>query len=464
MSAGPERGHVSLPQTLAPRHVSMIAIGGIIGAGLFVGSSTAIAAVGPAVVVSYLLAGLIVMSVMKMLSELAQSNASNQSFPELVRGELGNWGGFLSGWLYWYFWVVVVAVEAIAGALLLAPWLRMGIGQLAALLLTALTGVNLLSTRSYAEFEFWFSSVKVAAIVLFIVACAAYALGITSPAGPTFANLTVDKGFAPFGVWSVLSGVTTVIFSLVGAEIVTVAAAEARNSTRIVARLATALALRVVLFYVLSIFLIVSIVPWSAIEPGRSPFAVVLDHMGVRWGATLMNVVVLIAILSCLNSGIYAASRVLLALGTRGDAPRWLLSDSARRVPVRAILFGSACSFIALAASFLAPRWLFSFLVNSSGAVILIVYLLVACAHIRLRRRRQATYLYRGARARAGLSPLSYITCGSIVLVLVAMALTSSLSSQLYCSVIATMIVLLAYWLLRRPADLQHLESDENLR
>jgi L-asparagine transporter-like permease len=208
-----------LSRSLESRHVTMITIGGVIGAGLFVGSSAAIAAAGPAVIVSYLLAGSLVFIVMRMLGEMAVAHPGIRSFTEFTRRGLGDGAGFVAGWLYWYFWIVVVPIEAIAGAKILQQWIALPVWQIGLVLMAVMTAVNLLSARSYGEFEFWFSSVKVAAIVAFILVAAAHAMGLTAPHGPTFQNLASHGGFAPKGWTPVLATVTTVFFSLVGAEI-----------------------------------------------------------------------------------------------------------------------------------------------------------------------------------------------------------------------------------------------------
>jgi L-asparagine transporter-like permease len=287
----------------------MISIGGIIGAGLFVGSSAAIATVGPAVVISYFIAGLVVLMVMRMLSEMAAATPGVGSFTEYIRLGLGDWAGFMSGWLYWYFWVVVVAIEAIAGASLLHAWIDLPVWQIGLILMALLTGVNLLSTRSFGEFEFWFSSIKVAAIIIFIMIAGAYALGLTSPAGPTFHNLYAHGGFTPFGWLAVLAGMPTVVFSLCGAEIATVAAVESNESTRVISRMTSTIIVRILLFYVLSVLLIVAVVPWTEIRSGNSPFALALTRTHIPGAATIMNLIVLTAVLSCLNSGVYVTSK-----------------------------------------------------------------------------------------------------------------------------------------------------------
>jgi L-asparagine transporter-like permease len=441
----------ALGRTLRSRHVTMITVGGIIGAGLFVGSSTAISTIGPAAIISYAMAGLVILFMMRMLSELAAAHPGTGSFTEFARLGLGDWAGFTCGWLYWYFWVIVVPIEAIAGAKILHQWIPGAeVWQLGLVLLTLMTAVNLMSARSFGEFEFWFSSIKVAAIIVFIFIAGAYATGLTAPHGPTFTNLTNHGGFAPFGPLAVLAGVVSVIFAFVGAEIVIIAAAESNEPARAVARLTSSVAVRILLFFVLSIGLIVSVVPWTAIKPGISPFAVALGAVGIPGAATIMNLVVLTAVLSCLNSGIYVTSRVLFQLAAKGDAPTWLVVVNARHVPVRGILAGAAFGYAAIAAAVLSPDLVFNFLVDASGAVALVNYLLVAVAELRLRAHWERTDPTRLA-IRMWLFP--YLTAAVILVmltVLVAMALTPALRSQFYASFGLVLLVLGAFLLRRR--------------
>lgn len=449
--AGVESAATGLSKSLSSRHVTMISIGGIIGAGLFVGSSAAIAAVGPAIVVSYVLAGLLVLMVMRMLSEMAAAEPGHGSFTEYVRLGLGNWAGFASGWLYWYFWVVVVAVEAIAGAALLHQWIALPVWQLGLILMVLLTAVNLMSSRSYGEFEFWFSSIKVAAILAFILIAGAYATGLTHPGGPTFGNLLQHGGgFMPFGWVAMMAGVITVLFSLCGAEIATVAAVEAKESTRIIARLTSTIIVRILLFYVISIVLVLAVVPWAEIRPGNSPFAMALQRTNIPGAATIMNLIVLTAVLSCLNSGVYVTSRVLFTLAAKGDAPQSMVALSKRRVPARAILIGSSFGYFAVILSILSPQKVFAFLVNASGALMLIVYLMACFAHLELRRQFERTQPER-LTIRVWLFPwLSWLTIIAMAAVLVAMAFTKGLASQLYASLFCFGLVLAAHFITRK--------------
>jgi GABA permease len=439
-----------LSRSLRPRHVSMITIGGIIGAGLFVGSSVAIAAAGPSIIVSYALTGLLILLVMRMLGEMAVEMPQVRSFTEFTRAALGNWAGFSVGWLYWYFWVVVIPVEAIAGAAILQRWVPLPSWQIGAALMLVMTGVNLMSARAYGEFEFWFSSIKVAAILTFIIVIGAYACGYRSPSGPTFSNLVSYGGFAPRGAFAVLASITTVIWSMMGAEVVTIAAAESPEPARAVAKMTSTIIGRILIFYVASIFVISCVVPWTHVVAGQSPFTLALDQIRFPYASTIMAAVILTAVLSCLNSSFYVASRVLFVLASRGDAPHWLVRTNSRHVPARAVLLASAVGFAGVIAAILSPSVVFAFLVNASGAIIAVIYLAIGVSQVRSRRAREAA----GAPAPAlpmWLFPwLSYFAIAGMLLVLIAMALTPSHRAEFWTSVVSIAVALLAFVVFRR--------------
>jgi GABA permease len=440
-----------LSRSLKRRHIQLISIGGIIGAGLFVGSSAAIQAAGPAAVLSYFIAGALLFLVMRMLGEMAVATPSVKAFTDFPRAGLGHGAGFVVGWLYWYFWVVTVAVEAIAGAKIVQDWLPMlpqsviGLG-----LMAIMTGVNLLSTRSYGEFEFWFASIKVAAIIVFIVIAASYAFGVTSHQGATFSNLVSHGGFMPHGPGAVMAVVTTVFFAVTGAEITIVAAAESAEPTKAVAQLGTTVIGRILLFYVGSVFFIVCIVPWNEVVPGQSPFTLAMKVMQITWAEKAMSIIILTAVLSCLNSAFYVTSRVLFVLAAHGDAPQSLVKLNARLVPARSVMIGSIAGVVGILASIQLPGKVFAFLVNASGALILFVYIAIALSQIRLRMERDR----RGEPTPAvqmWLFPwASYAAIAGMVAVLVAMALTPDLQSQLWESVIALGVAVAAYLVRRR--------------
>jgi GABA permease len=438
-----------LSRSLRPRHVTMISIGGIIGAGLFVGSSAAIAATGPAIVLSYLLTGVLILLVMRMLGEMAVALPNVRAFTEFAREGLGPGAGFVAGWLYWYFWIITVAVEAIAGAKIVHAWIDLPEWELGLGLMAVMTGVNLLSARSYGEFEFWFSSIKVSAIIAFIALAAAYAFGWTSHQGPTFANLSSHGGFMPKGVLAVLAGAVTVFFAMTGAEITTVAAAESEEPSKAVAKMSTSVIIRILTFYVLSITLVLCVVPWDSIHIGESPFTLALTTMDFSWASAVMSVIILTAVLSCLNSAFYVCSRVLFLLAEHNDAPQYLVQLNQRRVPTRSVWIGAAAGVVGILADKFAHATVFAFLVNASGALMVFVYSMVAVAQIRLRRRRESS----GAPApalRMWLFPwASYATILAMVGILVAMALTPDAANELYFSLVALIAACIGYGVVR---------------
>jgi GABA permease len=443
-------GKNELSRSLKGRHLTMISIGGIIGAGLFVSSSTSIIAGGPASFISYAITGLLILLVMRMLGEMATALPNVRSFTEFARAGLGEGAGFVVGWLYWYFWVLVVPVEAIAGAKILQLWLPLSPLQIGIGLMTIMTCVNLMSARSYAEFEFWFASIKVAAILVFIAIAGSYAFGFRAPHGATFGNLVDHGGFTPHGWIAVLAAVPTVFFAMTGAEITTIAAAESAQPGRAVARMSTAVIWRILIFYVGSVFLIVSVTPWITVRSGESPFTLALNTMHVPWAGAIMSVIILTAVLSCLNSAFYVSSRVMFILADRGDAPQSLVKLNARRVPVASVLMGSVAGFLGIIAATEAPQAVFDFLVSSSGALIVFVYMTIAVAQIRLRLRRERAGEPVPA-VRMWLFPwLSYAAIAGMGAVMIAMAFTPALQQDFKASCLTLAVAIAAYLIVKR--------------
>jgi len=451
MNAAADTARPELSRSLQPRHITMISIGGMIGAGLFVSSSAAIMATGPAIVISYLITGALVLLVMRMLGEMAMTLPKVRSFTEFARAGLGSRGGFVAGWLYWYFWMIVVPVEAIAGANILHAWLQpheVSPLLLGLILMAVMTAVNLMSARSYGEFEFWFASIKVAAILVFIALAAAYAFGLSSPGGNTFANLTDYGGFAPYGAVKVLSGAVTVYFSMTGAEITTIAAAESREPARAVARLGTNVLLRILTFYAGSILLAVTVVPWVQVKAGESPFTLALSTMHFKWASLAMSIIILTAVLSCLNSAFYVCSRVLFVLAEHGDAPQWLVQLNPRRVPTRSVWMGSLAGVLGILAATAHSQTVFAFLVNASGALMVFVYMMTALAHLRVRRQREASGAATPPLTMWLFPWLNYTALAGMVAVLVAMAFTPDMRPDLKASLLSLGVALGAYEIL----------------
>ena len=430
--------------------MTMISLGGIIGAGLFVGTGPILNQAGPATVLTYLLTGVLLILIMRMLGEMAVAQPSVGSFSDYGRMALGNWAGFSIGWLYWYFWAIVVGFEATVAAGIISgyvsflpPWL------IALALVLLLTATNLYSVGSYGEFEFWFASIKVAAIVIFIVLAIVYLIGLFGPS-PGFTNLYAKGGFFPNGPLAMFSGVATVIFAFVGAEIVTIAAAESNEPEEGVARATNAVIYRVLLFYVVSVFFVACIVPWNTgftEDIIKSPFTLAFEKIGIPGSGTIMNLVVLTAVLSVLNSSLYTTSRMLFALTRHNDAPGFLTNTTRRGVPIWAILAGTVFAYVSVAIFYFFPAEVFTWLINASGAIALFVYLLIAVSELVMRRRLERESPER-LRIKMWFYPwLTYLSIAGIVAVLVAMFFISSLRPLIIASLISFAVILGAYFL-----------------
>ncbi len=437
-----------LKRGLKQRHLTMIAIGGVIGAGLFVGSGVVINQTGPAAFLSYLITGVLIILVMRMLGEMATANPSTGSFADYARRALGGWAGFSVGWLYWYFWVIVVGFEATAGAKIIQYWWKgPELWVLALALMVLMTATNLISVKSYGEFEYWFAGIKVAAIIAFLGLGTLFVLGLWPDQGFDVSNLTDHGGFLPNGVGAIFSSIVVIVFSMVGAEIATVAAAESHDPEKAIAKATQSVILRVATFFVGSIFLLAVIVPWNDNELGASPYVAAFKEMGIPYADHVMNAVVLTAVLSCLNSGLYTASRMLFVLAARREAPMRLITVNGRGVPVWAILVSTVVGFLSVIAAYVSPDTVFTFLLNSSGAVILFVYLLIAISQFVLRRRTPDDQLT----VKMWFFPvLTILAAAGIVAVLAQMFFSDDTRSQLLLSLASWAVVIGVYAVLAR--------------
>jgi len=431
-----------LQKGLKQRHLTMIAIGGVIGAGLFVGSGVVISETGPAAFLSYLITGVLIVLVMRMLGEMATANPSTGSFADYARKALGGWAGFSVAWLYWYFWVIVVGFEAVAGAKILTFWIDAPLWMLSLVLMILMTATNLFSVGSYGEFEYWFAGIKVFAIIAFLVLGTLFVIGLWPNQSFDVSNLTSHGGFLPNGVAAIFSSIVVVVFSMVGAEIATVAAAESHDPEKAIAKATQSVIFRVATFFVGSMILLVCIVPWNDNALGASPYVAAFEEMGIPYADHIMNAVVLTAVLSCLNSGLYTASRMLFVLAARREAPMRLITVNKRGVPVWAILSSTVVGFLSVIAAYVSPDTVFTFLLNSSGAVILFVYLLIAISQFVLRRRTPDQELT----VKMWFFPvLTIVAAVGIVAILAQMGFKTETRSQLLMSLLSWGFVLVLY-------------------
>ncbi|WP_309066668.1 amino acid permease [Microbacterium sp.] len=441
---------------LRPRHVTMITLGGIIGASLFVGSGNVVRAVGPAAVLSYLIGGLLVFLAMRMLGEMAASRPAIGSFMEYARVGLGDWAAYLVGWLYWYFWVGVLAYEAVLGGETMHTWFpAIPSWGWSLFLLAVFVGTNIISVRTFGEVEFWLASVKVLAIVVFLGAGTLFALGLWPNATFSVPNLWEHGGFAPNGVGTALTGVALVIFSYFGTEIAVMAAAESEDPAKGIRQATSTIIWRILLFFVGSVLIIVTVVPWNELpEPtdvANAPFTYVLSLFGIPGAAVIMQLVIFTAVISVLNSGLYSASRMFAALADKGFAPKAVTKRSRNGVPVLALLASTVGGLLATLVNFIAPgSGIFDFIMNSAGLVALFVYVFIALTQMRLRQKMTPEEVA-GLKLRMWLHPwLNILLVAGILAIFVIMLTTESGRTQVWASLIATGVLVLFWPLVRR--------------
>ncbi|MBT2393453.1 amino acid permease [Streptomyces sp. ISL-1] len=378
-----------LSHGLKQRHLSMIALGGVIGAGLFVGSGAGIAAAGPSIVIAYAISGLLVMLVMRMLGEMSAANPASGSFSVHAERAIGPWAGFTVGWAFWFLLCVAVGLEGIGAAKIMTGWLP-GTPEWAwvALFMLVFCGTNLAAVKNFGEFEFWFAALKVGAIALFLGIGVLAILGILPGTdAPGTANLTGDGGFMPNGSEGLVVGLLASVFAYGGLETVTIAAAESEHPVQGVAKAVRTAMWRIALFYIGSMAVIVTLVPWGdpkVVEKG--PYVATLDHLGIPAAGQIMNVVVLVALLSAMNANVYGASRMACSLVARGQGPK-ALGKVFGGVPRVAVLVSSVFGFSCVLLSYWRPNDVFMWLLNMIGAVILVVWIFIAVCQLVLRRK-----------------------------------------------------------------------------
>ncbi|MGH8385627.1 MAG: GABA permease [Pseudomonas sp.] len=383
--------NTSLASGLKQRHVTMLSIAGVIGAGLFVFSGHAIAKAGPAALLAYIFTGALVVLVMRMLGEMAVASPDTGSFSTYADRAIGRWAGFSIGWLYWWFWVLAIPLEAIAAANILNAWIpQVDTWVFASTVILLLTCSNFFGVARYGEFEFWFGLLKIIAIIAFIALCAAALLGLLPDREVSGLEQLVSQhgGFAPNGLEAIVGAMLTTMFSFIGAEVVTIAAAESKNPAQQITRATNSVVWRICVFYLLSILMILSIVPWNDPRlPEVGSFQRALEIMQIPNAKLLMDIVVLVAVASCMNSQVYTGSRMLYSLAQRGDAPRFLKRISMAKVPLAAVASTTVLGVLATFVNYFAPQSVFAFLLATSGAVALLVYLVIAVSQLCLRKK-----------------------------------------------------------------------------
>lgn len=389
---------------LKNRHLQMIALGGAIGTGLFYGSTSTIALAGPSVMLAYLMGGIVIFFIMRMLGEMAVDEPVSGSFSYYASKYWGAFPGFLSGWNYWFNYVLVSMAELTAVGIYMNFWFPDLPQWLSALVcLVAITALNLVNVKAYGEAEFWMALIKIAAIVSMILLGLGLLFSSGEPFPENFSNLWANGGFLPHGIWGLCLATAVVMFSFGGIELIGITAGEAEDPDRTIPRAINQVIWRILLFYVGTMVVLMALWPWNQVGTEASPFVQIFSDVGVPAAAHLLNFVVLTAAVSVYNSAIYSNSRMLYGLAKSGEAPSFFLKLSDRGVPVRGILVSSGITLIVVALNYFLAGHIFLYLMMIATCAAVISWVTICVTHLLFRRRCAAEG--RGTKFRSPLYP-----------------------------------------------------------
>ena len=378
-----------LSRNLRSRHIQLIALGGTIGVGLFLGSAQAIHNAGPGLLLSYLAGGIVIFFIMRALGELLTYRPVAGSFATYADEFCGPFAGFITGWSYWFNWVVSVMAETTAIGIYVRfwiPWMPQWLPPL--IVLIVLYGANLVAVKVFGELEFWFALIKVVAIMALILA----GLGVIFfhfgdfGSQASFSNLWTHGGFLPFGTLGVLLTLQIVMFAYSGVELIGVTAGEAENPAVVLPRATNGIIFRILLFYIGALVVIMALVPWNQLSPDTSPFVFVFQKLGIPAAASIINAVVITAAASSCNSGIFSTGRMLYSLACRGQSPRVFASVNRQNVPAAAIHASAAVMLVGVFLNYEVPAHVFTWVTSIVLIGTLLPWGMIMAAHLGYRR------------------------------------------------------------------------------
>ena len=416
-----------LKRGLKNRHVQLLAIGGAIGTGLFLGSGRSISLAGPSILLTYLITGIICFFMMRALGELLLSNLDHHSFIDFVEEYLGDRAAFITGWTYWFCWLSLAMADLTAVGLYMQywiPWMPQWIPAL--VVLAVLLVMNLTAVKHFGEMEFWFALIKVIAIVsLIIIGLIMILTGFTTNAGAAaFANLWNYGGWFPNGAMGFILSFQMVVFAFTGIELVGLTAGETENPKKVIPMAINNIPLRIILFYIGSLAIIMSIYPWIAVDPNSSPFVAVFNAVGILAAASIVNFVVLTSAASATNSGIFSTSRMIYALSKRGHAPSRMKRLTNHAVPYQATLFSAAALLFTVVLNYVMPESVFIMITSISTFCFIYIWAIIVVCHLKYRKQRPE--LAKQSTFKMPLYPfMNYLILAFFVFILVVLALQS---------------------------------------
>ncbi|WP_165241495.1 amino acid permease [Corynebacterium lizhenjunii] len=458
-------------RALEVRHVVMLALGGVIGSGLFISSGYTITQAGPlGAVLAYVIGAAVAWMVMACMGELAVQYPQAGGFHIYAYKAISPAAGFATAWLYWLCWVAALGSELTASGLLMQRWFpQVDVWVWSLIFAAVLFGINALSVRGFGEAEFWFALIKVAAVVALIVIGAAAIMGVSTDSAPLLSNFHTPDGYFPTGAGGVLITILAVFYAFSGTELIAIAAGEVKDPQRAIPAALRTTLVRLLVFFVGAIGVIAALIPWDELQHisgdesvENSPFVIVFEQVGIPYAADIMAAVIIVALLSAGNSGLYACSRLLYSMSTVGQLPEIFGRTTARGVPLFAISLSILAGLAALVSSVLSPGAVYLALVSVAGFAVVAVWIVIVIAQM----RNRSQYLARGGRLddlafRTPAYPvLPLVALAACVISLVAVAFDPSQVAALYFGIPFVGLCYLVHWLiLRRTHRADRLDS-----
>ena len=379
----------NLSRGLKNRHVQLLAIGGAIGTGLFLGSGRSISLAGPSILFAYAITGTVCFFIMRALGELLLSNLNYHSFVDFVHDYLGNGSAFITGWTYWFCWISLAMADLTAAGLYIQYWFP-NIAQWvpSLIVLIVLLIMNLTTVKLFGEMEFWFALIKIVAILaLIIIGTFMIIKGFSTDAGTSsFTNLWNNGGWLPNGIKGFVLSFQMVVFAFTGIELVGLTAGETENPEYVIPKAINNIPIRIIIFYIGALIVIMSIYPWNSINPDKSPFVQVFSAVGITAAASIVNFVVLTSAASACNSGIFSTSRMVYSLAKENNAPESMKKLTPNQVPSNAIIFSAAVIFISVILNYIMPEGVFVLITSISTFCFIFIWAIIVICHLRYRK------------------------------------------------------------------------------
>lgn len=442
----------TLQRGLKNRHIQLIAIGGAIGTGLFLGSGKSIHFAGPSILFAYMITGIICFLIMRSLGELLLSNLNYHSFVDFVQDYLGDMAAFITGWTYWFCWISIAMADLTAVGLYTQYWLP-GVPQwvpgLIALIILLI--MNLATVKLFGELEFWFALIKVIAILaLIVIGLVMIFKGFSTSSGvSSFTNLWSHGGLFPNGMHGFILSFQMVVFAFVGIELVGLTAGETENPEKVIPKAINNIPVRVLLFYIGALLVIMSIYPWDVINPSESPFVQVFVAVGIVGAASIINFVVLTSAASACNSAVFSTSRMVYSLAKDHNAPESMAKLTQRKVPRNALFFSAIVILIGVTLNYIMPEGVFTLITSISTVCFIYIWGITVICHMKYRKTRPE--LAKTNKFKLPLYPFTnYLILAFLAFVLVVLALAQDTRVSLFVTPV-WFILLIVIYKVRKP-------------